>query len=84
MAAASSPSHRHLLLALLVAVASACFSAAAAAQAGSGEGYTIAGRIKIEGKSPPLLTYRLRVQWEFCEFNSNLDAINTYHVRADV
>ncbi|KAK3130916.1 hypothetical protein QOZ80_6BG0499610 [Eleusine coracana subsp. coracana] len=51
MAAASSPSHRHLLLALLVAVFSACFSAAAAAQAGSGEGYTIAGRIKIEGAS---------------------------------
>ncbi|TVU08276.1 hypothetical protein EJB05_41674 [Eragrostis curvula] len=50
--AASSPSHRSLLLAVLaVATLSLCFGAAVAAQAGSGEGYTIAGRIKIDGAS---------------------------------
>ncbi|RLN13187.1 hypothetical protein C2845_PM09G19610 [Panicum miliaceum] len=43
--AASFGRHGHLLL--LVAVVSACLGAAAAA--GSGEGYTIAGRIKIDG-----------------------------------
>nr|AGT15918.1 hypothetical protein SHCRBa_179_G22_R_40 [Saccharum hybrid cultivar R570]AGT16392.1 hypothetical protein SHCRBa_181_K17_R_20 [Saccharum hybrid cultivar R570] len=49
--AASSLCHRHLLLFLLVAVASACLGTAAAHQAGSGEGYTIAGRVKIDGTS---------------------------------
>ncbi|TVU08312.1 hypothetical protein EJB05_41712, partial [Eragrostis curvula] len=43
------PSHRCLLLA--VATLSLCSGAAAAAQSGSGEGYTIAGRIKIDGAS---------------------------------
>ncbi|GJN38935.1 hypothetical protein PR202_gb28016 [Eleusine coracana subsp. coracana] len=38
----------------------------------SGEGYTIAGRIKIEGKSPTPLTYRLQVQWEFFNNVSNV------------
>ncbi|PUZ59792.1 hypothetical protein GQ55_4G071100 [Panicum hallii var. hallii] len=45
MAASFAP-HGHLLL-LLVAVVLACLGTAAAA--GSGEGYTIAGRIKIDG-----------------------------------
>ncbi|KAG2613146.1 ER membrane protein complex subunit 7 homolog isoform X1 [Panicum virgatum] len=59
--AASSVRHGHLLLLLLVAAVSACLGAAAAAAAGSpdltlvsggsrsGDGYTIAGRIKIDG-----------------------------------
>jgi hypothetical protein len=47
--AASSPRHDRLLLAALVSVASVVLGSAAAAQAGSVEGYTIAGRIKIEG-----------------------------------
>ncbi|KAG2613147.1 hypothetical protein PVAP13_4KG338000 [Panicum virgatum] len=46
--AASSVRHGHLLLLLLVAAVSACLGAAAAAAAGSGDGYTIAGRIKID------------------------------------
>ncbi|KAL6874097.1 hypothetical protein ACP4OV_014179 [Aristida adscensionis] len=48
----AAPSPRLLLLLLLVvALASACLGSAAAHQAGSGEGYTIAGRIKIDGAS---------------------------------
>nr|CAB3468530.1 unnamed protein product [Digitaria exilis] len=47
--AASFHRRGHLLLLLLAAVASACLGTAAANQAGSGEGYTIAGRIKIDG-----------------------------------
>jgi len=49
--AASSLCHGHLLLFLLVSVTSACLGTAAAHQAGSGEGYTIAGRVKIDGMS---------------------------------
>ncbi|KAL6603054.1 hypothetical protein ACP70R_043415 [Stipagrostis hirtigluma subsp. patula] len=45
--AASSLRH-HFLVVLVVALALACLGAAAAHQAGSGEGYTIAGRIKID------------------------------------
>ncbi|AQK81849.1 ER membrane protein complex subunit 7-like protein [Zea mays] len=48
---AASSCHGQLLLFLLVAVASACLGSAAAHQAGSGEGYTIAGRVKIDGTS---------------------------------
>ncbi|PAN23133.1 hypothetical protein PAHAL_4G070000 [Panicum hallii] len=47
MAASFAPHGHLLLLLLLVAVVLACLGTAAAA--GSGEGYTIAGRIKIDG-----------------------------------
>uniref|UniRef100_A0A0A9CXA3 Uncharacterized protein n=1 Tax=Arundo donax TaxID=35708 RepID=A0A0A9CXA3_ARUDO len=61
----AASSLRHLILLLVVvAVASACLGAAAAHQAGSGEGYTIAGRIKIDGEwsGPPHMLFANSVE----------------------